>query len=396
MATQGEKIERLRVFLADSFETSELERFLKLRGYREVAASVSQNLGLTQYSFSVVEALDQRGLINIQFFDHLARERPRKEAVIRGLRAFWLDADQVGEKLSVGPASITDAFDNRYVHRGPDVYKLCNRTIQFTQFTGFLRTHLRDRPGRPAIVFIPGARWECHDAFIDWLCASPIDEYARSRSGFKGPVHNSGKSTIWPSRGDEPGLQQELLISVFNEFGRWIIEDLSLQALAKMPSVLQKPVVVLRHELPMSRWGRFTKPLIQWYLESWGSLVTDGSIPSFFIFLKISYDVPPRTTWCPFPSHGRFLKKIRMDLEEIRAADASGCGLIVLSDLTPPEEPEVHVWLDSYTDLDQAEKREILAALYRPRDRLPTMSLVQDRLKKLVEKLDERLSYVQR
>jgi hypothetical protein len=91
MATKGEKYERLHDFLKDSFEPAELQRFLELKGFAEVAEDVNRNVGGAEYFFEVVKALDRRGEIDRHFFDQLAKARPRKKAKIKDLEAEWLD-----------------------------------------------------------------------------------------------------------------------------------------------------------------------------------------------------------------------------------------------------------------------------------------------------------------
>jgi hypothetical protein len=97
MATRGEKHERLHDFLRDSFKPAELQRFLKLKGFAEVAQAVDRNVGGTEYFFDVVEALDQRGLVDAQFFDRLAKARPKKKPQVEGLEAFWIGQDRSEE-----------------------------------------------------------------------------------------------------------------------------------------------------------------------------------------------------------------------------------------------------------------------------------------------------------
>jgi hypothetical protein len=89
MATEGEEYQELCDFLEDSFSSPQLEIFLKRNGYKEVAAAVNRDDGATEYVFHVVEELDRRGLINLEFFHRLAKARPRKAARIERLRESW-------------------------------------------------------------------------------------------------------------------------------------------------------------------------------------------------------------------------------------------------------------------------------------------------------------------
>jgi hypothetical protein len=100
MATEGEKIEALSGFLRESFGLRDLERFLVVKGYGEVADALDQAAGMAPYSFNVVRELRRRGLIDIRFFDLLKNERPAKEERIKGLEAIWLAEDRTRSKRS--------------------------------------------------------------------------------------------------------------------------------------------------------------------------------------------------------------------------------------------------------------------------------------------------------
>jgi hypothetical protein len=89
MATEAEKLLALRDFFAASFTAGELEIFLRLSGYGEVASAVNPNSGSSEYFFNVVGSLDHRGWINEEFFEQLKRVRPGKEDHIRNIRDIW-------------------------------------------------------------------------------------------------------------------------------------------------------------------------------------------------------------------------------------------------------------------------------------------------------------------
>jgi hypothetical protein len=90
METKGEKIERLGEFLLNSFMAVELDEFLRVGGYDQVATAVRPDVGANTYFFTVVQALDQRGLINDEFFAHLRRGRARREDEIRDIQEAWV------------------------------------------------------------------------------------------------------------------------------------------------------------------------------------------------------------------------------------------------------------------------------------------------------------------
>jgi hypothetical protein len=110
MATKCEKIQGLRDFFADAFTASELEIFLTLKGYGEVACAVNRHVSGLEYFFNVVQTLDRRGLIDEVFFTCLAQERPRKGAVIRSLQESWLASQQHTSVKSIAehPAQVLD------------------------------------------------------------------------------------------------------------------------------------------------------------------------------------------------------------------------------------------------------------------------------------------------
>jgi hypothetical protein len=121
MANQAEKYQRLRDFFRDSFRPEELEIFLRLNGYAEVANAVNKNVGGDEYSFAVVQALDHRGWIDAAFFDHLTKERPVKATQIESLKESWL-----GETVSPGPK--TQASSAATASYGPAIAQTMNRT----------------------------------------------------------------------------------------------------------------------------------------------------------------------------------------------------------------------------------------------------------------------------
>ena len=59
MATKGEKHRAIRDLMLNSFTVPEVEQFLTLNGYDEVANAVSPNFGAAQFCFQVVQALDR-------------------------------------------------------------------------------------------------------------------------------------------------------------------------------------------------------------------------------------------------------------------------------------------------------------------------------------------------
>ena len=94
MVAENGKNQDLDDFLKRSFTTLELDKFLKLEGYKKVAEAVNPSVGVAEYCFAVVQALDRRGLIDAAFFDCLMRERPMKVAEVRVLRGLWVDENK--------------------------------------------------------------------------------------------------------------------------------------------------------------------------------------------------------------------------------------------------------------------------------------------------------------
>ena len=102
MVTKGEKIERLGEFLLSSFAAHELDMFLREGGYSQVATAVRPDVGANTYFFTVVQALDQQGLINDVFFADLRRTRSAKAALIRDIQEAWGVEDVEGTRNSNG------------------------------------------------------------------------------------------------------------------------------------------------------------------------------------------------------------------------------------------------------------------------------------------------------
>jgi formylglycine-generating enzyme required for sulfatase activity len=105
MSPKSERYRRLREFFTESFSPEDLEVFLKLNGFEEVAEAVSRSTAGARYFFRVIEELDHRGLIDDRFFGHLEKERPAKTARIQDLVQLWLDQDETGSKPSASTPS---------------------------------------------------------------------------------------------------------------------------------------------------------------------------------------------------------------------------------------------------------------------------------------------------
>jgi hypothetical protein len=84
-ATRGKRHRALVDFLVNAFEDSGLYRFLRDNDYDEIAGAVNRNVGLVQYCFDVVEALDRTGRIDPDLFERLSQERPARRAEIESL-----------------------------------------------------------------------------------------------------------------------------------------------------------------------------------------------------------------------------------------------------------------------------------------------------------------------
>jgi hypothetical protein len=94
MPVKGEKYRAIRDLLLDSFTLPELEQFLKLNGYDDVAHAVSPNVGPADFCFQIVEALDRMGRSDSNFFDRLNEARPAKAAQINAVRQLVLSTDR--------------------------------------------------------------------------------------------------------------------------------------------------------------------------------------------------------------------------------------------------------------------------------------------------------------
>jgi hypothetical protein len=78
--------------------------FLVENGFETVANAVTRSIGADHYFFDVVQTLNRKGLIDDEFFNRLAKERPGKARQIQNLKEFWHDE---GKASSKPPANTT-------------------------------------------------------------------------------------------------------------------------------------------------------------------------------------------------------------------------------------------------------------------------------------------------
>ncbi len=110
MSTDTDKRERLRAFLEESFSPEELEAFLILEGKSEVVRRLNRNVDTSRYVSHVVQELDQRGLVDAGFFDHLTRQLPTHDVEIQRLKGFWLESRIIVQYEGARPVP-QDVFD---------------------------------------------------------------------------------------------------------------------------------------------------------------------------------------------------------------------------------------------------------------------------------------------
>src|SRR5262249_30208101 len=75
-----------------------------------VADAVPRNTAGTEYFFDVVQALDRRGLIDDEFFDRLAQERPRKKGQIKVLEELWGDEERNRATVRKPPQEVVNSI----------------------------------------------------------------------------------------------------------------------------------------------------------------------------------------------------------------------------------------------------------------------------------------------
>jgi hypothetical protein len=115
MATSGQPIEQLCEFLASAFEKNDLNRFLVFEGYRNVAEGVNRDVSNTEYVFNVVQAMNRQALIDGNFFDRLAEERPAREAEVRRIQQSWQAGNP--KDVSISDRHSAPAVDRRTLLR---------------------------------------------------------------------------------------------------------------------------------------------------------------------------------------------------------------------------------------------------------------------------------------
>jgi hypothetical protein len=102
MASKGEKYKALHDFLTDSFSLFDLKVFLRFNEYEEVVDAVNWQAGVSESTLSVVEAMDQRGLVDVAFFERLSGARPAKRVEVEALQRVWFGGTPVGPEPPAG------------------------------------------------------------------------------------------------------------------------------------------------------------------------------------------------------------------------------------------------------------------------------------------------------
>src|SRR5262249_3350817 len=71
--------------------------------FAKATEAVNPNVGGARYFFDVVQALDHRGLIQAEFFDRLAAERPERATEIVSLAGYCLGEGETSWEWHGGP-----------------------------------------------------------------------------------------------------------------------------------------------------------------------------------------------------------------------------------------------------------------------------------------------------
>ena len=95
MATEGEKLKRLRLLLQDLFDRDGMVIFLRENDYREVLNAVTQVATGDKFFYDICSALYQLGLIEEIFFVGLTKSRPKRVEDIRKIQEFWFSPEPV-------------------------------------------------------------------------------------------------------------------------------------------------------------------------------------------------------------------------------------------------------------------------------------------------------------
>ena len=192
-AKEGERYRNLREFLKGSFHPDEFEIFLSDNDLADVAKSVNATVAGDTYFFTVIQALDHRGLINVEFFDLLAKERPKKAAQIKGLANLWVRE----EESSAEPPGRTRS--NRPVESVPSEPAAPRDRMPATPTTGE-RAGVADR-----LAFV---RDLCGLAPADWAMLVAVLPGAATHIGRHGTVPEQAADLIrWAESSTGPGLE---------------------------------------------------------------------------------------------------------------------------------------------------------------------------------------------
>jgi hypothetical protein len=131
MATDGGAFERLHDFLMEAFRPEDFDRFLTFRGggFEAVARDVNPRVvSAREYFFEALKELSGKGLIAIEFFDYLKKQRPARETEITSLAGLCLHVDDGSlfrgdERARRSPGNV-DAPNPHFVGRVAEMQRL--------------------------------------------------------------------------------------------------------------------------------------------------------------------------------------------------------------------------------------------------------------------------------
>jgi hypothetical protein len=289
---------------------------------------------------------------------------------------------------------------------GDLVVKLCNRGAHDALLMRHCRNWLRTQPRAPLFLIVPGEDVQRHESLVDRWQLDRLPELAGSlgleQTGFPPQL-----KVKWPGEGSLDARKWALAEDVFRcAKAQSLFNDTQLSAapLKAVPSLRERPFVILRHMIFEEQWPQ-AAPLLKWYLEFWAKAADLDPLPRFVNIVNIVYTA---TTNPLFSLLSRTLRladrspgaRIRSQIREMfapaedGAAARAACPAVVMPELPNIYRSHVQEWFDS---LDPQAYRftleyrdQQLDTLFRSKGRkldFVKMKQVEDHLGRLLESI---------
>jgi hypothetical protein len=273
------------------------------------------------------------------------------------------------------------------------VAKLCDRYEQEAEFADFFITGLRDHRGTPQACVLWGEKGEGHESFVERLVETRLRTLAaRAWPGEDAKVEDH--DVPWPKSGTAGEMQRRLprmLVDYFDP--AYMDRDLSARALSGLLTQRGAKLVVLHHEIEVSRWTAATAQLLQWYLDVyWSGLPPGVARPEILVIVKLVYVGVDDADGRDPATRKAARQRLRSQLAGICEERSDKARRILLPELAPVEASHVRQWLERHCDVDESSRAKALAneLFLASGGRVlanRSMEELQDDLRKLLEQL---------